>query len=112
VKKTMLNEFKSFNVERANDEELVALAAFGRVLRAEYESSNIEVPTWVTDNLRTLRREIASRNADNLEKTLREKKARLEALKPAEQRREELQKEIDALQEKVNALNPTASTPA
>ena len=108
----MLNEFKSFNVDRTIDEELVALAAFGRTLRAEYESSNIEVPIWVNDNLRTLRREIASRNADSLEKALREKKARLEALKPAEQRRQELQAEIDALQERVNALNPTPAVPA
>ena len=105
----MLETFKNFVIDRLDMEELIALSAFGRQLRAEYESVNVDVPTWVGDNLRTLRREIASRNADSLEKTLREKKARLESLKPAEERRKELQAEIDALQSKLNP--PVAVSP-
>lgn len=94
-------QLKNFDVERLNLDEVVELAAFARVYREEYEKNGGEVPTWLSDSLKSLRREINVRQLDGVEKTLREKISRLEALKPAEQKRQELQAEIDALKQRL-----------
>ena len=42
----MLNEFKSFTAARMDLDDLVALAAFGRRLREEYEAQKVEEPEF------------------------------------------------------------------
>jgi Tfp pilus assembly protein PilN len=51
--------------------------------------------------MRSLSREIRSRQSDFLEKRLVEAKARLETLKPVDQKRSELEAEIKSLEERV-----------
>jgi hypothetical protein len=94
----VLDSFRAINTDRNNTDELVALTAFGKTLRAEYDAHKLTVPGWVDDNLEVLRREIASRRTDELKKQLRDKKARLEALTPTEERRDQLRKDIEALE--------------
>lgn len=89
----MLHEFKSFTKERLDLDQLVALAAFGRKLREEYEFHQLDEPEWVGDQLKILRREITTRNAEKLESRKREIEARLEAMKTPTQRKTELLKE-------------------
>jgi hypothetical protein len=96
----MLHDFETFDADRCSLEQLVTLAAFGRGLRAEHEALGIEEPEWVGSQLKAVRREVAARNADSIEKRIREKKSRLEALKPPEEKRAALQAEIDALEAK------------
>lgn len=93
----MLNDFRNFNVDRLDIHELISLAAFGRALRDEYEHHQIEEPNWVDAQLKSLRREISSRNADRLESRRREVSARLESLKTPAQKKAELLKELAAL---------------
>ena len=97
----MLNQFRNFDADRCDVAELMELAAFGRALRAEFAAHNVEEPEFVDVQLKSLAREIRTRNADQLARTLREKKARLQALKPAEQRREELAAEIADLEKQL-----------
>lgn len=94
----MLSQFKQFNTDSLSLEELVALSAFGRQLRAEYEELDLDEPEFVDAQLKSLKREIRTRNADRLEKSLREKKARLEMLKTPTQKKTELQSEIKKLE--------------
>jgi hypothetical protein len=99
---TMLIErLKSVDTDRCDIDELVELCALGRTFRAEYEQVGVEVPEWLDANLKSLRREVRARVADSLDKTLREKKARLEALTPAEEKRSKLAAEIAALEQKL-----------
>lgn len=100
----MLNQLKSLDTERINLEELVALSAFAKGLRAEFDHVNAEVPEWLDQRARELAREIRSRLADSVDKKLREAKARLEALKPADQKRAELKREILALEKKAKVV--------
>jgi hypothetical protein len=100
----MLDELRNFNEEAMDMEELVELAAFGRSFRSEFEALGAEVPDWVDIQLKSLRRVIRSRDMDRLEKMIREKEARLEALKPAEEKRKDLQEEIDRLKQKLSAV--------
>ena len=97
----MLTDFKNFDHNRLDIDQMVALAAFGKQLRQEYEAHNLEEPEWLDRQLKTLRREITSRNQDRLEKLLREKKLKVEGLKTPAERKTALQKEIKDLEKQL-----------
>ena len=93
-----LQTFKSYNASRADLDELIAMAAFGRTLRAEYEAHQIDEPEFVAAKLKQLRAEIADRNADKIAARKSEIKSRLDALKSPKEKAAELRKELEALQ--------------
>lgn len=94
----MLNNFKHFDTDRMDLDELIALAAFGSLLRAEYEKHQIEEPEFVDVQLKALRREIRAKNASSLEARRKEIKLRLDALKTTSQRKTELEKELKSIE--------------
>ena len=93
-----LQTFKSYNTSRADLDDLVATAAFGRMLRNEYESHQIDEPEFVGAKLKALRAEIADRNADKIAARKNEIKARLDALKSPKEKAAELRKELAELE--------------
>ena len=97
----MLQDFKSFNVDAADLDELVALSAFGKQLRGEFEAQKVAVPEYVSDNLNSIAREIDSRMADRRATRVRELKAQRDSLKTAQERRDAIDKELAALGEPV-----------
>jgi hypothetical protein len=98
-RKAMLDRFKGFNTEVADLDELVAMAAFGRSFRAEFETLNISVPEFVDDQLRGIKREIETRVADRRAARVRELKAQRDSLKTAAEKREAIEKELASLGE-------------
>lgn len=94
----MLERLKNFDLDRMDVDELVFLSALARTLKQEYEAVGAETPEWVDTRARELRREIRARHADLIEKRLREAKMRLEALKPASERRKDVEAEIARLE--------------
>lgn len=100
----MLSEFRNFTADRMTMDQLVALAAFGRQLRAEYEAHQLEEPDWVDVQLKSLRREITTKNADALEARRREITARLDALKTPSEKKTELLKEKRKIDEKLQEV--------
>jgi hypothetical protein len=99
-----LEQFKNFHVDGLDIDELVTLSLFGRWLRTEYETLQIEEPEWVDVQLKSLRREIHVRNANNLEARRREIDARLDALKSPGQRKNELIKERELIDKQLKAV--------
>jgi len=99
----MLQNFKSFNIDTADLDELVELATFGRQFRAEHEALNVPVPEYVDDNLRAIRKEIDSKLSDRRAQRVRELKAQRDSLKTAQERRDAIDKELAALGEPVGA---------
>lgn len=93
----MLNQFQNFDVDGTTLEELVALAAFGRQLRTEYEHLKIDEPEWVNIQLNAIRREVNVRSQDAREARIREIDARLAALKTPDEKKAELLKERERL---------------
>lgn len=89
----MLHEFQNFNKERLDIHQLVALAAFGRSLRAEYETQQIDEPAWLDVQIKSLRHEIRSRSLDQLEARRKEIQIRLDSLKTPAEKKAELLKE-------------------
>ncbi len=97
----LINALRNFDANRFELEDLIELSAIGRLYQTEAQQMAAEEPEWLSASLREVRREIRTRQQDALEKNLKEKKARLQALKPAEQRRAELAKEIEELEAKL-----------
>lgn len=99
-----LNEFKNFSADRMSLDELVALAAYGRLLQAEYDLHQVDEPDFVAVQLKALKREIHVRNADKLEARLAELKTRKDALKTPTERKAEINSEITKLQRKLQEV--------
>ncbi len=93
-----LQNFKNFTADRLGLEDLVALSAYGRALRAEYEALQVEEPEFISVQLNSLKREIHSREADSREARKRNIKAQLESLKTAAERKNELKKQLAELE--------------
>jgi hypothetical protein len=94
---SMLNEFKNFNAERMQVDELIALSAYGKALRAEYEAHQVEVPSYVSTQLNALTREIKSRTADALAARRKQIDAQLESLRTPAEKRAALEAEAASL---------------
>ena len=94
----MLETFKNYSNDSLDLDELVALSAFGRQLRAEYEAQRVPEPDYVGLQLNAIRREIESKMADKREARKREIKSQLSGLKTAAERRAELEKELEQLE--------------
>ena len=94
-----LVQLKNLDTDRYNTDELVALSAEGKALQAEYNTLGVDEPEWLGAAVRSLAREVRTKQADAIEKRLRQAKARVQALKPASERRAEYEEEIKRLQE-------------
>jgi hypothetical protein len=101
-RKAMLEQFKAFNVETADNlDELVSMSAFGRTLKAEFESQSIAVPEYVNDSMSAIKREIERRVADRRAARVRELRAQEASLQTAAEKREAIKRELAALGEAV-----------
>lgn len=97
----MLAELKRLNCDGVQLDELMAHAAFAKILRAEYEGKNITAPEWLDDAIRRINREITLRSKDALEMRLKEIRAQRTQLMTPTEKREQLEKEEAALQEQL-----------
>lgn len=93
--------FKNFSADRMDLDELVALSAFGKSLRAEYEALQLEEPDFVGVQINTLKREIRSRVADKLEARKRELANRIDSLKTPKEKKAELEAELQKLEKQL-----------
>ena len=93
----MLEELKNLNLERMDLDEAIALSAFARILKAEYEHANAEAPAWLDDRTREIRMEIRDRMRDSVAKQIKETEARLESLATPEEKRQNLRIRLEAL---------------
>jgi hypothetical protein len=99
----MLQQLRSFDPDRGDLEDVVALSSFAKSFRSEFEHNNLEVPSWLDDKIRELGREIRNRSADNIAMKLKEAKARRAVLRTTEEKRAELDKEIAKLEQMATA---------
>lgn len=95
----MLDKLRNFDAERNTDvDEMVALSAFARGLAAEYTTLALDAPEWLETQQKAVANEINSRLADMRAKRIREVRARLATLKTAEEKRAELNAELERLE--------------
>jgi hypothetical protein len=97
----MLLSLRNFDANRMDIDDLVEMAAYGRMIQAECTAQGVREPEWLEPSLKSVRREIASREADRKEKTLRELKARRASLLTPEEKRGQLDQQIAALEKEL-----------
>lgn len=97
----MLQTLKNFDAQATPIDELVLLSGLGTMLVQEFDALGVEQPKWLDPKLKTLRREVATRNQDALEKRILELKSRRETLLSTSERKKQLDAEIAALTAKV-----------
>lgn len=93
-----INALKNFNADRMDMDDMVGLLADCKALRTEYEALQIEEPEYIDTTIKSIRREITSRNADKIAARKRELTARIDSLKTPAQKKAELEKELAALE--------------
>ena len=88
----MKNRLLSLNAERMDLDDLVELSTLARQYRAEYEHHNLEVPEWLDNAIRAVKREIDAKTADlramrirDLKATIAANKSRADKLRDAEE---------------------------
>lgn len=94
----MLDQLKNLELQRMDIDEAIALSAFARLLKAEYEHVDTEAPQWLDDRTREIRDEVRDRLRDTVQKRLRELYARAEALATAEEKRAKIREQIKKLE--------------
>lgn len=97
----MLDKVKAFDENRASLEEMVELSAMARLLESEFKETGAEAPEYLSAQAKSIRRAINSRTRDLIEKQISEAESRLESLKTAEQKRQDLAAQISALKAKL-----------
>lgn len=95
----MLEQLKRLNLENPDVEELVELSLFARGLHTEFEQLGVEVPSWLDDRTRELRRQVKIRLEDQRAARLRELKARHESLATPAEKRQKIADEIAKLEQ-------------
>ena len=98
----MLDLLKNFQADRMDLTELVTLAAFGDLVSAKFTELSVEPPSWVDENLKSLKREITAKNSDRLSSKLKSAKQRLETLKTPDEKRKQTEDEIAALEKQLS----------
>lgn len=95
----MLDSLRNFDANRASIVDMVSLRAYARTVVSEFENFSIEVPEWITNQVKALDRQIVAKRADSLEARKREVTARLENLKTPSEKKAELTRELKKLTE-------------
>lgn len=100
----MWNQLQSFDSDRMSIDEMIVLLSHGVIYQNTFESQQVTVPEFLPTALRSLRRAIKARMQDQLEATLKDKRARREAMAPAEERRAKLDTEIAELEKQLQSV--------
>jgi hypothetical protein len=93
----LLQKLRSFDADRLDLDEMIALSAGAKQVAAEYVATELEVPEWLADAQRTLASVIKARTSDMIAKELRETELALESLKSREERKGDLAQKAERL---------------
>ena len=99
----MINELKNLKIQSRTTEELIALHFNATGLMHTYSSFGASIPAWLSDALDILSGAIKSQIRDEMLNKLQSARARLDALKTPGEKREELNREIEALTAKLGS---------
>ena len=93
----MLRELKGWDRDRTDMDNAIALLAFGKILKAEYEANQLDPPEWLLDTTRAIKREIEERRRDYKVRELKTLRAKFDAIQNKDLTAADIKKKIDAL---------------
>lgn len=94
----MFEKLRNLNIDRLSVDEAVFLLTSAKTFAAGYAEIGIPVPEWLGDNIRSLEKDVKSRQRDEMERRLREAKTRRNSLRTAEEKRKDIDEEIARLE--------------
>jgi len=97
----LTDRLKNINADAITMEEAVELFAGAKGMLDTYASLQVDAPDFLESAMKALKREIRNRNHDNLSQKLSAAKRSRESLKPAEEKRKELDTQIEALEKQL-----------
>jgi hypothetical protein len=92
-----IDRLKNFNVNVDDVDSLVEISAFATGLAAEYLANGLDKPEWLDTKAGELRTEIKRRQADARAKEIKEIELKLNSLKTAQEKRDELTEKLARL---------------
>jgi len=95
-------QLQALLAEDISIEDLILAKNDLKVLDTGFQEIGVESPEWVTDKLSLVSDEIVNRNRAELQKRLRAAKARRAALATPDEKRGALEREIEALEQKLS----------
>lgn len=95
---SLQERIKSLNTDRMDLDDKVELLAQVTVTEQAYEGVSVPAPDWLVAGKDTLTEEITRSRKDAIKKMISDKKAKLDSLKTADQKRADLRKELAALE--------------
>ena len=98
---------KGLNTDASALDDMIELAVGAKHLRVEYETRMISEPEWLTDAINRLNREIDLRRRDELEKRLREARARKTSLMSTDEKRRMVDDEVSKLERELGIAPAT-----
>jgi hypothetical protein len=108
LQQTTLQRIRALNLDTVALDELIEIVdVHAKPLRAAHETRNIPVPEELLDGINRINREIDLRSRDDLEKMLKEAKARRAALLTADEKRKAADEEIARLEGKLGHQRET-----
>ena len=93
----LLHEFRTFDKDRSDINDLIALTAFGKLFRDTCDELNVEEPEFVDVQIKALKRTIRARVSDAKAARLRQVQSQLDSLKTPAEKRKDLEAEAKVL---------------
>lgn len=90
----LLYNIRNLNVDRLDIDDAVELLTVGRLAEKAYGEYQVPAPTWLTDGLQILDREIRDRQREMLLARKREIELQLKSLRTREERKADLQADL------------------
>ena len=97
----LIINLKAIEIDTTAIEDLMVIKNQLSVIDSEYQNLSLDTPEWVTDKLSEAAREINNRVKTELLIKLKQAKSRRGALKTADEKRNDLDAEIKALESKL-----------
>lgn len=94
----LLAEIRTVSVDGMDLHDAVVAITIVKLLKTEYEVHGLPPPDWLDARLTELQEEVKNRKRDYLQRALKSAQARQSTLKTAEEKRKDVQEEIERLQ--------------
>lgn len=94
----LLDQIEKFDPDQYDLREMLALAAFGKLVKAEYSVRDIEVPDSLVRGLHNIDAHVMAARQDELQARLQRARARFQQDASREERRAQAKDEIDKIE--------------
>lgn len=96
-----VRELKNMLTNEVQVEDLILAKVSLKILDGGFQESGVDTPDWILDKLQLIASEINNRNRADIQKQLKQAKARREAIATPDEKRGKLDAQIAELEKKL-----------